>query len=199
MSAYVVPQELVGLSGMPSTERNCLTKLNKLACVFPDKKRRREFGKGFEYHVSLLSKETREALLFRRLMDKSVEGDATFDDQTATADDGVEATRVVEGELVDNAWDELTDRQRDCAMARLAFVREIERSCKELKVTQKAVISSLLTKFQTGQLPEYLASQVAQVGRADAGLSKRNLQRWLADFRKGGRLALGCVLKVMNI
>ncbi|WP_429186341.1 Mu transposase C-terminal domain-containing protein [Aeromonas veronii] len=190
MSGWIMAEECIGLPGMPTVACNVRSRLNKLASVWLDKKRPREFGKGFEYHISLLPKEAREALLFRRLMDKSVEGDATFDDQTATADDGVEATRVVEGELVDNAWDELTDRQRDCAMARLAFVREIERLCKELEVNQKAVISSLLTKFQTGQLPEYLASQVAQVGRADAGLSKRNLQRWLAAFRKGGRLAL---------
>lgn len=62
MSTYVVPQELVGLPGMPSTERNCLTKLNKLAASSPDMKRHREAGKGYEYHIDCLPAETQRHL-----------------------------------------------------------------------------------------------------------------------------------------
>lgn len=62
MKTHVVPQELVGLPGMPSTERNCLTKLNKLVDGHPDMKRRREVGKGFEYHIDCLPAETQRWL-----------------------------------------------------------------------------------------------------------------------------------------
>ncbi|WP_052143362.1 Mu transposase C-terminal domain-containing protein [Aeromonas hydrophila] len=202
MSTYVVPQEMIGLAGMPSTERNCLTKLNKLATVYPDKKRRREFGKGFEYHISLLPKEAREDLMLQRLMRKTAGLDAvsaTSDavsagsvavSTPAVAVDGQDPVRAVEGVLVDNAWDELTDKQRDCALARLAFVREIERACNELNVRQKVVIQELVDRFQAGSLPEHLAGQANHTGRAGAGLSARNVERWVAAFRKGGRLAL---------
>lgn len=189
MSAWITAEECAGLSGMPSMPHNVRNTLNKLASVFPDKKRGREFGKGFEYHITLLPKETREALMFKRLMNKP-DGDEPATETTAAGDGVEEAARVVEGELVDNAWDELTERQRDCALARLAFVREIERACKELSVHQKAVIESLVAKFKAGELPDHLAGQVNHVGRADAGLSARNLERWVAAFRKGGKLAL---------
>ncbi|MGL4710773.1 MAG: Mu transposase C-terminal domain-containing protein [Aeromonas veronii] len=195
MSAYVVPQELAGLSGMPSTERNCLTKLNKLASVWPDKKRRREFGKGFEYHISLLPKETREALMLKRLLGpEPVSGSADADSRIDYADvegsdAGDEPVRAIEGVLVDNAWDELTERQRDCALARLAFVREIEKALAQ-GVRLKAVIAELVTKSASGELPEHLAGQVTHAVRAGAGLSRPTLERWVSDFRKGGKLAL---------
>ncbi len=201
MSTYVVPQELVGLPGMPSTERNCLTKLNKLATVWPDKKRPRSFGKGFEYHISLLPKETREALMLKRLLGSdpvSGSADATSSASDAVlgtsvavsgaADAGDEPARAVEGVLVDNAWDELTERQRDCALARLAFVREIERAREH--VSLKAIIAELVAKAAAGELPEHLAGQVTNAVRAGAGLSRPNLERWVSDFRKGGKLAL---------
>lgn len=194
MSVYVVPQELVGLPGMPSTERNCLTKLNKLATAWPDKKRPRSFGKGFEYHVSLLPKETREALMLKRLLGPdpvSGSADAVLGTSVAVSgasDAGDEPARVVEGVLVDNAWDELTEKQRDCALARLAFVREIERAREY--VSLKTIIAELVTKAASGELPEHLAGQVTNAVRAGAGLSRPNLERWVSDFRKGGKLAL---------
>lgn len=194
MSLYVVPQELVGLPSMPSTERNCLTKLNKLAAVWLDKKRPREFGKGFEYHISLLPKETREALMLKRLMGtESVAGTADVFSGTAVAvsgasDAGDGPARAVDGMLVDNAWDELTQRQRDCALARLAFVREIERAIKH--VSLKAIIAELVAKAASGELPDHLAGQVTNAVRAGAGLSRPTLERWVSDFRKGGKLAL---------
>lgn len=201
MSVYVVPQELVGLPGMPSTERNCLTKLNKLATAWPDKKRPRSFGKGFEYHVSLLPKETREALMLKRLLgpdptSRSADAVSGVSDAVSgtsvavsgASDAGDEPARVVEGVLVDNAWDELTEKQRDCALARLAFVREIERAREY--VSLKTIIAELVAKAASGELPEHLAGQVTNAVRAGAGLSRPNLERWVSDFRKGGKLAL---------
>ena len=195
MSSYVVPLELVGLPGMPSTARNCLTKLNKLATVWPDKKRRREFGKGFEYHVSLLPKETREALMLKRLLGpEPVAGsaDAALGSSVAvsgSADARDASVRAVEGVLVDDTWDELTERQRDCALARLAFVREIEKALAQ-GVRLKAVMAELVAKAASGALPEHLAGQLTHAVRAGAGLSRPNLERWVSDFRKGGKLAL---------
>lgn len=187
MSAYVVPQELVGLPGMPSTERNCLTKLNKLASVWPDKKRPRSFGKGFEYHVSLLPEETSEALMLKRLLGPDPTS-RSADAASGASDAGDGSARVVEGVLVDNAWDELTEKQRDCALARLAFVREIERAREY--VSLKTIIAELVAKAASGELPEHLAGQVTNAVRAGAGLSRPNLERWVSDFRKGGKLAL---------
>lgn len=174
MSVYVVPQNLAGLPGMPTTERNCLTKLNKLAEGVLNKKRRREFGKGFEYHVSLLPKETREALMLRQVM--------------ATAPAVVEVPKVVEGEMVGHAWDDLTETQRDCALARLAFVREIEQMSKLM--SQNKAIAHMAQLCNEGRLPDRLAPLVAVANDRRAGLSVASLNRWLGLFRNGGRFAL---------
>ena len=178
MSIYVVPQELAGLPGMPSTERNCLTKLNKLAEGLLNKKRSRDFGKGFEYHVSLLPKETREALMLRRVM--------------GSAPASVDEPRVVEGDLLlagDRSWDELNDRQRDCASARLAFVREVERMSQIM--SQAQAIRHLVQLSTEGKLPERLADLVSTANDKGRGvLSSRSLERWISQFKVGGQIAL---------
>lgn len=191
MSAWIMAEECVGLPGMPTVACNVRSRLNKLASARPEKKRPRESGKGFEYCISLLPKETREALMLKRLLGPdpvSGSADAVSGTAVAVSDAGDEPARVVEGVLVDNAWDELTEKQRDCALARLAFVREIERASEH--VSQKTVIRELIARFKANDLPEHLAGQVTNAGRAGAGLSERNLKRWVSDFRKGGKLAL---------
>ncbi|MGL4889147.1 MAG: DNA-binding protein, partial [Aeromonas veronii] len=148
MSVWITPEECAGLPDMPTQVHNARNKLNKLATVWPDKKRPRSFGKGFEYHISLLPKETREALMLKRLLGPdpiSGSADAVLGTSVAVSgasDAGDDPARVVDGVLVDNAWDELTEKQRDCALARLAFVREIERAGEH--VSQKTVIRELI-------------------------------------------------------
>jgi putative transposase len=85
----------------------------------------------------------------------------------------------------------LTSAQRDTALARLAFVREVERMS---AVTGKeSAIRHLVQASRSGNLAERLAQLIpvanAKYGEG-RGLSRRRLYEWCALYAEGGELAL---------
>lgn len=77
---------LIGLPGMPGSERNSLTKLNKLSEQNAEWRRKRAQGKGFEYHIDCLPPETRAHLLQQQAAEmKRGEGN----NQIATSNEGL--------------------------------------------------------------------------------------------------------------
>ncbi|WP_459932126.1 Mu transposase C-terminal domain-containing protein [Fundidesulfovibrio butyratiphilus] len=87
----------------------------------------------------------------------------------------------------------LTARQRETALARLAFVREIERAA--ALVGKEKAIRNLLQALEDGSLAPRLAELVRVANDrfgsgAHRGLSRRRLYDWCAKFAEGGEAAL---------
>jgi len=87
----------------------------------------------------------------------------------------------------------LTAPQREAVLARLAFVREVERMC--AYTGKESAIRHLVQASKTGNLGARL-SQLVPVANArygageQRGLTRRSLYRWCADYAEGGELAL---------
>ena len=87
----------------------------------------------------------------------------------------------------------LSEKERNTVMARLAFVREIERLA--LVSSYKAAISSLALASLQGTLPARLSGLVqfanARYGRGESrGLSERRLYEWRAAYAEKGEAGL---------
>ncbi len=85
----------------------------------------------------------------------------------------------------------LTKRQQDAALARLAFVREIERAVP--LIGKEATIRNLVKAAKGGALAAHLAELVAVANdrmTAGRGLSRRRLYDWCRMFAEGGEAAL---------
>ncbi|WP_075353246.1 Mu transposase C-terminal domain-containing protein [Desulfovibrio sp. DV] len=85
----------------------------------------------------------------------------------------------------------LTKHQRETALARLAFVREIDRLA--VVVRKEKAIRQLVDAARDGSLPPRLAGLVAVANdrMADGrGLSRRRLYGWCSLFAEGGEAAL---------
>ena len=87
----------------------------------------------------------------------------------------------------------LSEKERNTVVARLAFVREIERLA--LVSSYKAAISSLALASLQGTLPARLAGLVpfanARYGRGESrGLSERSLYEWRAVYAEKGEAGL---------
>ena len=87
----------------------------------------------------------------------------------------------------------LSEKERNAVVARLAFVREIERLA--LVSSYKAAISSLALASLQGTLPARLAGLVpfanARYGRGESrGLSERSLYEWRAVYAEKGEAGL---------
>ncbi|EOB4244575.1 transposase domain-containing protein [Vibrio metschnikovii] len=59
---WLIARELVGVNGVPSSDRNIRELLKKLASEQPEKARKRQGSKATEYHISLLPTVTQAAL-----------------------------------------------------------------------------------------------------------------------------------------
>lgn len=87
----------------------------------------------------------------------------------------------------------LSEKERNTVMARLAFVREIERLA--LVSSYRAAISSLVLASLQGTLPARLSGLVqfanARYGRGESrGLSERRLYEWRAAYAEKGEAGL---------
>ncbi len=144
--------------------------------------RKRIGTKAIEYAFASLPEETQAALLARTVAAVEAPTEAqpapTQHVQVSTKRDAVSASR-------------LTERQRNVMLARLAFVREIERMSQA--VTQKRAIDTLIALAKNGGLSPYLNARVSIANdrkTEDRTLSERTLKRWLADFRANGEAGL---------
>ncbi|MGL5306150.1 MAG: Mu transposase C-terminal domain-containing protein [Aeromonas veronii] len=218
MSSFFRPSDVVGLPGMPTTVQGVRHALRNAPAKLV---RKAASGKGFEYHASLLPKEASDAYVMHQVIKSAearakvsvvvgaesvgsdadvvgvdvVSGSAVAVSGAVVAASGTavsgEVAREVSGELVDSAWFELSDHQREVAMARLAFIRAIETACQSVpRVSQVAAICALLDRHEKGMLGDYLTVMALRVGRGKGGLSLRSLKRWLSAYRSGGTLAL---------
>ena len=70
MREWFTISEIAGLPDMPTAQKNCRIKLEKMSA----ESRKREKGKGLEYHFRSLPKAAQAALLKRELQNSSAAG-----------------------------------------------------------------------------------------------------------------------------
>jgi putative transposase len=172
MRKWLTAQELAGLPGMPSTDRN----VRAMAERENWKGQRRVGTKAVEYSYLALPSETQAAIIAEAVSGagSSLEADTTV---VALLEDGGSKTAS-----------RLTEKQRKVMSARLAFCREIERA--SVHFSQKAAIEAMVKNAQLGLLSPYLQAcvDVANDRATDGrGLSERTLKRWLSTWRAAGR------------
>lgn len=86
----------------------------------------------------------------------------------------------------------LTGKQREVMLARLAFVREIERLA-AMGFSKAESRRNLVEASRRGELPPHLASLAGMANDRSGGrrgLSSSSLQRWCLGFANGGQAAL---------
>jgi len=165
MNKWFTAQELVGLPGLPGTDRN----IRALAAREGWEGQRRLGSKAIEYSFAVLPPEAQAALLARLVGQEDEPAPSAQLSAKTSQRDGLSASR-------------LTDDQRAVMQARLAFVREIERMSEV--VSQQRAIMTLVGLARGGQLSPYLAERVVRANdrkTPDRSLSERTLKRFLQN------------------
>ncbi|SNR95808.1 putative transposase [Humidesulfovibrio mexicanus] len=149
---------------------------------------RRARGGGSEWLLASMPKATVDAILTAQLSDQGVALAPALTGCTAPAADPRQQAVLRMADL-----SQLTAPQRETVLARLAFVREIERLTR-LTGKEKS-IHRLEEMSKAGTLCERLAQLVpvanAKYGVGEGrGLSRRRLYEWCALYAEGGELAL---------
>lgn len=168
MQHWYTAQELAGLHGVPGTDRG----LRKVAERESWESRRRAGTKAMEYAFTSLPDQTRAALIEAAMAQVPV---AQTPEPVTAAVAKVDAPAAA-------TVAELTDRQREVADARLAFVREIHRLVPV--IGKEKAIAELVARAKAGTLPPHLQDLV-RVANAKAGanraLSRRRLYDWCSQ------------------
>ena len=141
-------------------------------------------GKRRLYPVLSLPEDVRQAMASFMLA-----GGSGVDTPPAVA--AASVTAVQAPAAVPSSLGKLTRRQREAALARLAFVREIERAIP--LIGKEAAIRNLVKAAKDGALAAHLAGLVAVANdrmSAGRGLSRRRLYDWCRMFAEGGEAAL---------
>lgn len=177
MRNWYTSQELAGLPGLPGS----VPGIRKLAARLEWECRKRAASKAVEYPFACLPAETQAAL-----MAKSV---AEVMPAVVAEPEQAAAIKSAQTEIRSSA--RLTDAQREVMVARLCFIREIERMT--TVGPQSRAIEILVKQAHDGALSPYLMERVELANHKKAGgraLSERTLKRWIAAYREGGEVGL---------
>jgi putative transposase len=185
VQSWFTAQELSGMPGLPGTVQgvNYRAKQENWAS-----QPRRAQGGGKEYAFASLPAETQAALLLKT--------------SEALVDEELSASGMVPASSerdVKNA-SRLNDAQRSVMLARLSFIREIERVA--TVTSQKMAIDLLVKQARDKSLSPYLMGRINLANDRKTGgrdLSERTLKRWLAAFRAEGEVGLAPLRKRPNL
>jgi putative transposase len=202
MNGWYSSQELVGLPGMPGTDRRVRARLQKNLRVARTKVR----GKGLEWPISCLPPETRDALHQRELakLPIAVSPAPTFTDSSSPAPSAAgvlpaerperQTGLSIPPDLTGEHHAAKTRAQRETETARKVILGRVTSLQHSTGCSQEAALVTLLTHARaTGELAPTLAHARDKRGRKggrDDGLpSVRSLKRWLSKSSSGADLA----------
>ncbi|MGX9522458.1 Mu transposase C-terminal domain-containing protein [Vibrio mediterranei] len=178
MNSWFKSSALTGLPGMTS---NIARDAEKKGWI----KRKLEGvqGRGFEYHISSLPKETQDYLKQQELV-KEVEAM-----KANAANLNLEEPKAkLSGEVKALKSNELTDTERTKAYARYEVLQAFEQYQKKnakLGVEQEVAIQEFVAMFNAGQLPFN-----DETKRVVKGVSRKTLFRWRKSYKELGLVGL---------
>lgn len=172
---WFTAKELAGLPGMPGSDRAIQIR-GKDSWEW----RKRAGTKAVEYSLSSLPIETQKVLLTREVgsFEPTTDLLLVHSDSELIERDAKSSSR-------------LNNKQRNVMLARLSFIREIERV--GAVTTQKNAIDVLVKQAQDNALSPYLMERVDLANDRKTGsraLSERTLKRWLSAYRAQGEIGL---------
>jgi putative transposase len=173
MRSHYTLQELAGLPGVPGT----VPGIRKVAERMGWEGQRRLGGKAVEYAFGQLPVETQTALLALSVTKEPADSEVT----TSVVPTSQAAKEVVR----------FNDTQKAVMVARLCFVREIERM--SAAVSQGRAIDILVKQARDCALSPYLMARVDLANdrkTGDRALSERTLKRWIAAYKAHGESGL---------
>ena len=186
MHDWYTSQELAGLPGLPGT----VPGIRKVATRLEWESRKRLGTKAVEYPFSCLPAETQAALMARSIAEVEAPVEAV-------------PAKVLEQKAIATAakgTSKLNDVQRAVMVARLCFIREIERMC--VATSQNRAIDVLVKQARDGALSPYLTERLALANNKKTGdrtLSERSLKRWLSAYRTDGEAGLAPLRQRQNL
>lgn len=163
---YYSVKELVGLPGIPASDRGVRKMADRENWPFREKKGK---GGGKEYPETCLPKATQKALQDQRVL--------------AVLADTSHIQPLVEANPLD--YMSLTDRQRHVNDARIGVLAEVERMMREVGLKKESAIHGLLAMAQTGSLEPFKLKQLKTAldgrgGKTEAP-SVRTIKRWFSE------------------
>lgn len=172
---WFTAKELAGLPGMPGSDRAIQIR-GKDSWEW----RKRTGTKAVEYSLGSLPVETQEVLLAREVSSS----EPTTDLLLVHSD-----SELIERDAKSSS--RLNNKQRNVMLARLSFIREIERV--GAVTTQKNAIDVLVKQARDNALSPYLMERVDLANdrkTRSRALSERTLKRWLSAYRAQGEIGL---------
>lgn len=184
---YVVAKELIGIPGLPSTEKGMRQALKRLSGNKPSVTRKRQGTKAIEYHIDCLPENIRQQLVERQtqqLVKQASELFAVTTKHRVTARDEVGIMEQCPA-VVEQALHQLTDAQKAIASARILLAVEVHTLREHAGMTRTGAIDWIVQGSRTGNLPPRVleAASVANARQGKrVGVGKSSLQEWYSTW-----------------
>ncbi|ENW7464761.1 Mu transposase C-terminal domain-containing protein [Salmonella enterica] len=184
---YVVAKELIGIPGLPSTEKGMRQALKRLSGNEPSVTRKRQGTKAIEYHIDCLPENIRQQLVERQtqqLVKQASELFAVTTKHRVTARDEVGIMEQCPA-VVEQALHQLTDAQKAIASARILLAVEVHTLREHAGMTRTGAIDWIVQGSRTGNLPPRVleAASVANARQGKrVGVGKSSLQEWYSTW-----------------
>lgn len=187
---YFVVKELVGLSGLPKTDKGIREALNKRVNGASELVRKREGSKAFEYHIDALPVETQEILRQRHYQDVMEMATPTpaVAEAKKTAIKPRETLQVFQQcpALLEREASQLTDKQKAIAGARSALAMEVAKLIEHGGMSRSGAVSFIAEGSRVGTLPGSVM-QMAELANARKGkrlgVGRASLQEWYSVYQ----------------
>ncbi|NTZ40693.1 transposase [Enterobacter sp. JMULE2] len=191
---FFVVKELVGLPGMPKTEKGIRESLAKRTGSVSELVRKREGTKAFEYHIDALPAETQEVLRKRHyesLMETPAGvgvAEASVDAPRKTTIKPREALQVLQQcpALLEREIDQLTGKQKQIADARAALAQEVMKLIIQGGLSRNLAVNYIVEGSRNGTLPGPVM-QMAELANARKGkrlgVGRASLQEWYSVYQ----------------
>lgn len=184
---YVVAKELIGIPGLPGTEKGMRQALKRLSGNKPSVTRKRQGTKAVEYHIDCLPENIRQQLVERQtqqLVKQASELFAVTTKHRVTARDEVGIMEQCPA-VVEQALHQLTDAQKAIASARILLAVEVHTLREHAGMTRTGAIDWIVQGSRTGNLPPRVleAASVANARQGKrVGVGKSSLQEWYSTW-----------------
>ncbi|EBW6040527.1 DDE-type integrase/transposase/recombinase [Salmonella enterica] len=184
---YVVAKELIGIPGLPGTEKGMRQALKRLSGNDQSVTRKRQGTKAIEYHIDCLPENIRQQLVERQtqqLVKQASELFAVTTKHRVTARDEVGIMEQCPA-VVEQALHQLTDAQKAIASARILLAVEVHTLREHAGMTRTGAIDWIVQGSRTGNLPPRVleAASVANARQGKrVGVGKSSLQDWYSTW-----------------
>ncbi|EBC4877358.1 DDE-type integrase/transposase/recombinase [Salmonella enterica] len=191
---YVTVRELIGVAGMPKTEKGIREALVRYSAAVPEFSRKRAGSKALEFNIDCLPADVREVVTQRHYaatLEQSVPAEVVTPVKTAVKPVLKAAERVAVlrqcPALLETKTAELTEQQRQIADARALLVAEVLRLERACDLSRIRAINFVCDQSRAGELPDSLQRATAQANArkgSRTGVSVRTLNEWVVNYHK---------------